>query len=465
VSAVPSPTVLGDPVYEAFYGLREQPFAISTDPKFLFLSAAHQKAYQELLTGLQRKEPLLLLTGEAGTGKTTLCRALVRALGDRTFSAIVQNPYMKGPEVLKMILREFGLISGEDLRVGALARADSPQLMDALEGFLLSLRSIQAKAVVVADEAQSLAPPVLDQLRLLTGLERNGEPLIQVMLGGQPPLLETLKKENLYALNERISRRVHLAPLLDDEVRAYIEHRLSVAGGSDVVRFDEDAVRLVTDFSRGLPRRVNLLCDRALHEGRLECANVITGEMLKRAARSLAGPQYVRAVETASPPPAAAPAAAGPVPVASPEPVTTPDESGIPAAASEKDAAPATVDDPPLFAPVQDASDESVESDGSAGIPISLGSDAPPAPRGRLLVAAAAALAIFLLAGTGAGYVYAQGVLGADPGVPDVPRAPQAMPDPLGALPVPPEEELLAMIESITQTVLLSAAQLPENRD
>jgi general secretion pathway protein A len=123
VSAPDLPTSPQDPQYEAFYGLTEQPFAISTDPKFLFLSASHQRAYQELFTGLQRHEGLLLLTGEAGTGKTTLCRAVIDALGERTFSAILLNPYMSGAELLKVVLKEFGLVTREELRRGALARA------------------------------------------------------------------------------------------------------------------------------------------------------------------------------------------------------------------------------------------------------------------------------------------------------------------------------------------------------
>jgi general secretion pathway protein A len=460
VTALLSPDTLGDPVYEAFYGLSERPFAISTDPKFLFLSAAHQKAYQELLTGLQRKESILLLSGEAGTGKTTLCRALVRALGDRTFSALIQNPYMTGAEVLKMVLREFGLISGEDLRVGALARADSPQLMDALEGFLLSLRSIQAKAVIVADEAQSLAPAVLDQIRLLTGLERNGEPLVQVILGGQPPLLETLKKENMYALNERISRRVHLAPLLDHEVHAYIEHRLSIAGGSETVRFDEDAIALVADFSRGLPRRVNLLCDRALYEGRLENANVITGELLKRAARSLAGTPQLKVAMSLMETPAESPAAPT-APSASPG-IVAGDVASVEASPDR----PAEVD-PPLFAPVVAATSSPAE------IPISFGSsdaNAAPARGPRLLWLAAAGLVIVLLTAGVLGYFYVNGVLTADPGVPDAPHGSAAPAGTLLALPVPPEHEVLTSLSRLADTILLSGtqlsgSQLPDNRD
>jgi general secretion pathway protein A len=280
-----------DPQYEAFYGLNEQPFAISTDPKFLFLSASHQRAYQELLTGLQRHEGLMLLTGEAGTGKTTLCRGVIDALGERTFSAILLNPYMSGAELLKVVLKEFGLVTREELRRGALARAEPPQLLDAIEGFLLSVRSIDSRAVVVVDEAQSLSPPVLDQVRLLTALERQGKPLLQIIIGGQPKLIDTLKKDVMYALSERITRRVHLAPLLADEVQAYITHRLTVAGGADGVEFLPEATTVVAELSRGLPRRVNLLCDRALQEGRVDETRRITPDMVRRAARSLAGVQ------------------------------------------------------------------------------------------------------------------------------------------------------------------------------
>jgi general secretion pathway protein A len=287
-AATPRPP--SNPLYEEFYGLTEQPFAISTDPRFLFLSSSHRRAYQELLTGLQRDEGLLLLTGEAGTGKTTLCRAVIEALGERTFWCLMLNPYMTGPELLRLVLRDFGLVSREELRSGALARADASQLIDTLEGFLLTVRSIDSRAVLVIDEAQSLAAPVLDQVRLLTSLERHGKRLVQIVLCGQPMLMQTLKKESMYALNERISRRVFLAPLSGDEVDAYIRHRLAVAGGRDEqVAFHRDAVNIVTALARGLPRRVNLLCDRALQVGLSERVRVIGPEMVTRAAQSLSG--------------------------------------------------------------------------------------------------------------------------------------------------------------------------------
>ena len=280
---------LADPIYEAFYGLSEQPFAISTDPKFLFLSAPHRRAYDELRTGLLRDESLLLLTGETGSGKTTLCRGVIGSLGDRTFSSVLHQPYMTGPEMLRLILRDFGLVSREELRRGVLVGADVPQLLDVLESFLRSLVSIDSRAIVVLDEAQSLSPTLLDEVRMLTAFERDGKRLVQIVMCGQPMLLNTLKTEPMYALNERITRRVALTPLSGDEVEAYINHRLAIAGGSEKVSFEPEAVRLIAELSRGLPRRVNVLCDRSLQEGRIQGAMSISGSLVKRAAKALAG--------------------------------------------------------------------------------------------------------------------------------------------------------------------------------
>jgi type II secretory pathway predicted ATPase ExeA len=305
-----SAKALDDPIYEAFYGFTEQPFAITTDPRFFFLSEGHQYAYNELRAGLLRREGLLLVTGETGSGKTTLCRTVIQSLGERTFTAMILNPYMAGAEVLRIVLRDFGIITHEELRHGAVAKADIPQLLDTLEGFLLSLLPLDTHAVIVIDEAQSLPPIVLDQIRMLTAFEQDGKRLVQIVLGGQPTLLNTLKSEPMYALNERVTRRVVLGPLNPNEVEAYITHRLTVAGGAEAVRFQPEAARIVAELSRGLPRRVNVLCDRALQEGRIEGASVITSDLVKRAAKALAG----------------APAPAGPVLVAPSTPRELPKE-------------------------------------------------------------------------------------------------------------------------------------------
>jgi general secretion pathway protein A len=315
---------LADPIYEAFYGLKEQPFATSTDPRFLFMSASHQRAFEELTAGLRRREALLLLCGETGTGKTTLCRGVVSALGARTFSALILNPYMSGAEVLRVVLRDFGFVSRDEIRRGVLAQADVPQLLDALEGHLRALAPLDAHAVVVLDEAQSVQPAVLDQIRMLTAIEQDGRRLVQVLLVGQPMLLSTLKTEPMYALNERITRRVTLSPLEPAEVEAYITHRLEIAGAEDAVRFEREASRVIAELSRGLPRRVNLICDRALQQGRIDGATAIGPDLVKRAARSLTGAPVEKPLE---------PAAGLVAPAAEPDATATADEGLEPSAA------------------------------------------------------------------------------------------------------------------------------------
>lgn len=289
VQPPPSSDSLNEPLYEAFYGLREQPFSLTTDPRFLYLSAAHRQAFDELLTGLRRREGLLLLTGDTGTGKTTLCRAVIDALGHRTFSALILNPYMSDAEVLRTILRDFGLVTRDDIRKGAFDHADTPQLLDTLEAFLRSLIPINSYAVVIIDEAQSLSPRVLDQIRVLGSMELDGRRLLQIVLVGQPSLVETLRGDVMRALADRISRRSALGTLPDRDVDAYIRHRLAIAGGKGAVAFDHDAVARVADLSDGLPRRINLLCDRALELGRVAGVTTISAALVSRAAKAIAG--------------------------------------------------------------------------------------------------------------------------------------------------------------------------------
>jgi general secretion pathway protein A len=400
VQPLASIEALADPIYEAFYGLKEQPFAISTDPKFLFLSASHEKALEELVNGLRRQESMLLLTGETGTGKTTICRAVLGSLGPRTFSALILNPYMSGAEMLRAILRDFGFVSRDDLRRGAFAQADVPQLLDALEGFLASIRSLESHAIVVIDEAQSLPAEVLDQIRLLTAHERDGKRLIQVVLVGQPLLLETLKGEAMYALNERVTRRVTLSPLPPVEVAAYIKHRLEVAGGTSVT-FAPESAALVADLARGLPRRVNVLCDRALQEGRIKGASIITPDMVKQAARSL-----VSALEERGP------------------------EPGSVDAPSPKDAR------------------EILHTFWQSG----------PTRWQRRALAGAGAIAIV----SALGYAYyAHGVLTTGPGVPAQPDAPKRDFRLATTIPVPDDETIAAAIEVFGR----GSGQFPDDRD
>lgn len=302
-----TPAADDEPLYEAFYGLREQPFALTTDPRFLFMGDAHRRAYEELLTGLRRREGLMLLTGDVGMGKTTLCRAVIEALGPRTFSALILNPYMSDAEVLRVILRDFGLVTREEIRNGVFAKADVPQLLDTLEGFLKSLVDLNSYAVVIIDEAQSLSAKVLDQVRVLGGIELDGRRLLQIILVGQPDLLVTIKSDALRALDERISRRAVLGPLPPADVDDYIQHRLTVAGGKDTIEFTPESVNLVAELTRGVPRRINLLCDRTLEAGRVEGTSVITPAIVQRAnhtgsGQALPPPRPSRPVASAAAP-------------------------------------------------------------------------------------------------------------------------------------------------------------------
>jgi len=295
-----TPSAPDEPLYEAFFGLNEQPFALTTDPRFLFMAASHKHAYQELLTGLRRREGLLLLTADTGMGKTTLCRAVIDALGPRTFSALILNPYMSDAEVVRVILRDFGLVSRDDIRRGAFGRADMPQLLDTLEQFLRSLVPLNSYAVVVIDEAQSLPARVLDQIRQLLAFEQDGQRLLQIILVGQPGLIATLHSDAMRAVDERVSRRAMLGTLSPAEVDTYIQHRLFVAGSRDSVEFLPQSVQAIAELTRGVPRRVNLLCDRALEEGRVAGSNQIRPEMVHRAAKSLTGATSAPADTTAA---------------------------------------------------------------------------------------------------------------------------------------------------------------------
>ena len=405
VQPVP-PSELGAPAYEAFFELREQPFAISTDPRFLFLGASHRRAFEELLTGLRRREGLLLLTGDTGTGKTTLCRAVLEALGARTFSALILNPHMTADEVLRVILRDFGLVSRDEIRKGTFARADTPQLLDTLEGFLRSLVPLESYAVVVIDEAQSLKADVLNQIRMLGAYEQDGHRLLQIVLCGQPQLLETLQRDELRSLNERITRRTALEPLPPEEVRTYVEHRLSVAGRPGAVTFEPAALTLVANLSRGLPLRVNLLCDRALEAGRAAQTNVITPDLVKRAARAVAG--------------------------------STPELGRVePATYAMMDASDATTTD------VDDV--------------------ATPRPLWRRPLIVGPALAIVVAAGVYA--IYGWRVSSADPRVPALPPTPaKILAAPAGPRPVPTDAELKELMGASAGSGS-GSDQLPHNRD
>ncbi|MDQ3170057.1 MAG: AAA family ATPase [Acidobacteriota bacterium] len=276
-----------DVPYERFFGLREQPFALTTDPRFHYKTTSHRHAFDELRHGLERGEGFFLLTGDTGTGKTTLSRAVIDSLGGRTFSAIITNPAVADAELLRVVLRDFGVVSREEMRRGHFEKADAQHLLETLDGFLRSLAPLGARAVLVVDEAQGLAPRTLEQLRVLGNMEANGKRLLQIILSGQRRLETTLGADEMAQLNQRVSRRVRLDPMSKDEVEQYISHRLSVAGGEAQVAFTPDAIALVHRRSNGVPRAVNLLCDRALEEASADAAPTVAVAHVKRAAKAL----------------------------------------------------------------------------------------------------------------------------------------------------------------------------------
>ena len=250
-------------MYEDYYGFVEKPFTLTPDPKYLYKSQTHAGAFDLLQYAIRRREGFAVITGDIGTGKTTLCRALLEQIDSTTHTAIVLNPFLSEEDLLKIILQDFGVISRAELKAGRFANVSKQALIDELYEFLLGLLPDRRNAVVIIDEAQNLPLRVLEQIRLLSNLETEKEKLLQIVLVGQPNLEPLLRSPELRQLDQRISIRYHLKPLTSEETSAYIVHRLTIAGGSKV-SFSTAAMALVHQHSRGLPRLINLICDRAL---------------------------------------------------------------------------------------------------------------------------------------------------------------------------------------------------------
>ena len=271
-------------MYEEYYRFGQPPFTLAPDPRFLYRSESHDEALTLLLQSIRRKEGFIVLTGDIGTGKTTSCRALLQQLDVNTFTSLILNPFLSVEELLREILLDFGVVSREAVRSGRLSRASTHELISTLNEFLLSLVSIRGSGVLIIDEAQHLSPEVLEQIRIISNLETNDAKLLQIILVGQLNLLDVLAGAQVRQLDQRISLRAVLKPLTRDEVEAYIAHRLWVAKGGDTVTFESAAVDTVHGISGGVPRVINLLCDRALMLGAAMRVNMITPAMIEDAA-------------------------------------------------------------------------------------------------------------------------------------------------------------------------------------
>ncbi len=246
-------------MYTSHFGLRENPFNVTPDTRYLFLSRQHSEALNHLLYGINEKKGFIIITGGIGTGKTTLCRKILSLIDESTDAALILNSAVSEIELLETINQEFGI----PLRAG---RQSKKGYIDDLNRFLLANFTAGRNAVLLIDEAQNLAPSVLEQIRMLSNLETEREKLLQIILIGQPELEEILASPALRQLNERIPVRYTLTPLDLPQVKDYIRHRLSIAGSGDngSVHFTHRACRLIYRYSRGIPRRINAICDRAL---------------------------------------------------------------------------------------------------------------------------------------------------------------------------------------------------------
>ncbi len=274
-------------MYEDYYGLTEKPFSLTPDPKYLYRSQSHADAFELLQYAIQRREGFAVITGDIGTGKTTLCRALLEQIDRTTFTALVLNPFISEEDLLKRILLDFGVISRDELKAGGLANVTKQEMVDTLYDFLLGLIPLKASAVLIIDEAQNLPLHVLEQIRILSNLETDKEKLLQIILVGQLNLRAILRSTEMRQLDQRVSIRYELQPLDEETVAAYVAHRLTIAGGSAAVAFTVKALTQVHRLSGGIPRLINLICDRALLAGFSMKAQRISPDMVKQAAKSL----------------------------------------------------------------------------------------------------------------------------------------------------------------------------------
>jgi general secretion pathway protein A len=273
--------------YEEFYGFVQSPFTLAPDPRFLYLSPSHDEALHLVLQAISRKEGIVVLTGDIGTGKTTLCRSVLERLDMSSFTSLVLNPFLSVEELLREVLLDFGVVSREAVRSGRVAAASKHELVTALHEFLLSLTPIGGKGVLIIDESQHLSSDVLEELRVLSNLETNQSKLLQIVLVGQLNLLTALSSAANRRFDQRVSLRAILAPLSRSDVEGYVAHRLAISHGSSSVSFDGGALDRLHSASAGVPRVINLLCDRALMLGARFGLRIITGDIIAEAIQLL----------------------------------------------------------------------------------------------------------------------------------------------------------------------------------
>jgi general secretion pathway protein A len=253
-----------DPMYHDFYQFKEDPFNVTTDPDFFFSSKYHTEAMTNLVYGIEQRKGIIVITGEIGTGKTTLCRTLLRQSGKDVKFALILNPKFSEIQLLQLIVQDLGIVTKERNKFG---------LIKVLNEFLISETNKNNNVVVVLDEAQNLTVRQLEQIRLLSNIETEKEKLLQVILVGQPELYDKLKLPELRQLRQRIAVHYHVSALEKKDVKSYIHHRIARARrefhnhSTDNVIFTDLAIECIYHYTKGTPRTINILCDRALLAG------------------------------------------------------------------------------------------------------------------------------------------------------------------------------------------------------
>jgi general secretion pathway protein A len=274
---------LGLPVYLEFFGLKEPPFNITPNPRFLYFSAKHREALNHMLYGIRERKGFVQITGEVGAGKSTLCRVLLEQLGNNYSTALILNPALNAEQLVKAIAIEFGL----DPR-----GLDLLETLEEINLFFLHQVEEGRESVLIIDEAQNLNNELLEQVRLLSNLETDDRKLVQIVLMGQPELRDRLNDPALRQLRQRITVRYHLSPLKRAELGSYVQHRLNVSGATNDLAFTAPALWRIFRYSQGIPRLVNAVCDKSLLAGFVSQRDRIDYRLVGRAIRELEGEVY-----------------------------------------------------------------------------------------------------------------------------------------------------------------------------
>ena len=259
-------------MYTEFYGLSERPFDLSPDPKFLHLTSSHRETLASMLYGIRERRGFLAVTGEVGTGKTTLINTLLNSLDEKVRTASIFRKYDTVHELLRTILYEFGV---------PIPSKDQFTLWQQLDEYLLATASRHETAVLIIDEAQNLSNRMLEEIRTLSNLETQKTKLLQIILVGQPEMDGKLNSEELRQLRQRIAIRRRVLPLSNDEIEAYISHRLKLVGGIVYTLFTRDALSLISRYSKGIPRTINIICDNALLIGYAVAQKKVDGAIIR----------------------------------------------------------------------------------------------------------------------------------------------------------------------------------------